>query len=141
MHVYQFIFLGRGSIAFTRFSKRKCVPLCHSHTPRLGPSCPHSHEYRQTSAADQPEHVPGGVCAVRVRLQIHGSWGQSMQEPQYLPIEPGTEGQRPPPPPGWRVSYHLLSARDELFCVSNLFPPGRTSKAGTAAAPPARTDT
>lgn len=98
MHVYQFIFLGRGSIAFTRFSMRKCVPLCHSHTPRLGPSCPHSHEYRQTSAADQPEHVLGGVCAVRVRLQIHGSWRQNMQEPQYLPIELGTEGQRPPPP-------------------------------------------
>lgn len=38
-------------------------------------------------------------------------------------------------PPAVRVSY-LLTSRDELFCVSNLFSPGKASKVETAAAPP-----
>ena len=133
------MFLGRGSTPFIRFSKRKYVPLCHSHTLRLGPSCPYAHERRQTSAAEQPgqAHARWG-SGVWVRLQIHGSCGQSIQEPQGSSNEPGTER--------WRVSHldwgsPITLSQLEMFYVSNLFLLGRASKAETITIPPAQTDT
>ena len=83
-----------------------------------------------------------GTCQVGsgvwVRLQIHGSCGQSIQEPQGSSNEPGTER--------WRLSHldwgsPITLSQLEMFCVSNLFLLGRDSKAETITIPPAQTDT
>ena len=109
----EYMFLGRGSTPFIRFSKRKCVPLCHSHTPRLGPSCPYAHERRQTSAAEQlgQAHARWVLgCGLDSKyMDLVGKVFKNHRA-HLMSLEQKDEDS-----PTWTgVSCHLVSARDVL---------------------------
>ena len=135
----QCVFLGEG-LHLSPNSRRESAPLCHSHTPRQGPSRPCAHERRQASAAEQPG-------------QAHARWGSRVQVRlhKYMDLvgkvfknhraHPMSLEQKDEDSPTWTEGLPITLSQLEMFCVSNLFLPGRASKAETTAIPPAQTDT